>query len=97
MVVHHVAIEGESLGELLGKVHRHVVLSVVGIARSHVSVATSSYHGDVVASLTKQVGNQLCLLLVVVAYADACRSNQRAVELSLGLQVEHIVFPCAPW
>ena len=91
MVVHHVAIEGESLGELLDKVHRHVVLSVVGIARSFISVATSSYHGDVVAFLTEQVGNQLCLLLIVVAYADACRSNQRAVELSLGLQVEHIV------
>ena len=56
MVVHHVAIEGESLGELLGKVHRHVVLSVVGIARSHVSVATSCYHGDVIASLAEEVG-----------------------------------------
>ena len=56
MVVHHVAIEGESLGELFGKVHRHVVLSVVGVAGGHVLVATSSYHGDVIASLAEEVG-----------------------------------------
>ena len=56
MIVHHVAIEGESLGELLGKVHRHVVLAIVGVAGGHVLVATSCYHGDVIASLAEEVG-----------------------------------------
>ena len=91
MVVHHVAIEGEPLGELLGKVHRHIVLSIVGTERSHISVATSGYHGNIVACLSEQIGNQLSLLLIVVAPADASRSNQRAVKFSLGLQVQHIV------
>ena len=92
MVIHHVAIDGESLGELFSKVHRHIVLTVVGIARSHVLVATSGYHGDIIACLTEKVGNQLGIFLVIVAPADASRGNQRAVELSLGLEVEHIVY-----
>ena len=56
MVVHHVAIEGEPLGKLFGKVHRHVVLAIVGVAGGHVLVATSCYHGDVIASLAEEVG-----------------------------------------
>ena len=90
-VVHHIAKESEPLGELLGKVHRHIVLSVVGITRSHILVATSGYHRNVIACLAEQVGNQFCVLFVVVAPSDASRSNQRAIKLSLGLEVKHIV------